>query len=144
MRDRHRIARLLPHAGAMVLLDEIEDWDADGIRCRSGTHLRLDNPLRRNGRLPAIAGVEYGMQAAAAHGALTATDSRPVAGVLAGLRAIVLSQERLDDAALGCLHITATVEHAEAQAVIYGFLVAGDDGRLVVSGRGTVARIGTT
>ncbi|HYZ34506.1 MAG TPA: phosphotransferase [Crenalkalicoccus sp.] len=126
----------------MILLDAIEGWDAKEIRCRTESHLRADNPLRRDGRLAAIVGVEYGMQAAAAHGALTAGDAKPAAGLLVGLRGVALSEERLDDAAFGCLRITATLEHAEEHGAVYGFTIAADDGRLLVSGRGTIARVG--
>jgi predicted hotdog family 3-hydroxylacyl-ACP dehydratase len=142
MLDRGQIACLLPHAGSMILLDAIESWDVTGIRCRTESHLRADNPLRRDGRLAAIVGVEYGMQAAAAHGALTAGDALPAVGLLAGLRGVFLSGERLDDAGFGCLRITATLEHAEKHGAVYGFTIAADDGRLLVTGRGTIARVG--
>lgn len=142
MLEPDRIAGLLPHAGSMILLDAIEGWDAAGIRCRTASHLRVDNPFRKDGRLPCIFGVEYGLQAAAAHGSLTAGDAAPAAGLLASLRGVTLAAERLDDAAFGRLRITATLEHAEAAGAVYGFTVATDDGRLLLSGRGTIARAG--
>ena len=66
------IATLIPHTGAMVLLDRVEAWDTDGILCRARSHLDDDNPLRRDGRLAACCGLEYALQAAALHGALIA------------------------------------------------------------------------
>ena len=142
MLDRTNIVGLLPHAGSMILLDAIECWDATEIRCRTESHLRADNPLRRDGRLPAIVGVEYGMQAAAAHGALTIGDAQPAAGLLAGLRGVALSGDRLDDPGFGCLRIRATLEYAEVHGAVYGFTISADDGRLLVTGRGTIARGG--
>ena len=41
----------IPHHGRMCLLDEVIEWDAQHIRCRSGTHRCADNPLRSHGRL---------------------------------------------------------------------------------------------
>jgi predicted hotdog family 3-hydroxylacyl-ACP dehydratase len=142
MPDHAPMAALLPHAGSMILLDAVESWDATAITCSTVSHLRADNPLRRDGCLPAIAAVEYGLQAAAAHGALTASDTRPAPGLLAGLRAVSLRAKRLDDPGLGRLRVTATLEHAEAQGAVYGFIIAAEDGRPLVTGRGTIARVG--
>ena len=79
-RHRHRhamlarsgIAALIPQQGAMCLLDGVLSWDAAGIACRAVSHLDPANPLRQHGRLGAICGIEYGLQAAALHGALSA------------------------------------------------------------------------
>lgn len=137
MTGRNGIAALLPHAGAMVLLDGIEDWDAASIHCRAGTHLDPANPLRRNGRLAAIAAVEYGLQAAAVHGTLTG--GAPTMGYLAGLREVVLEAERLDDASLGRLRVMARLEYREEHGAVYGFAISAEDGRLLASGSGVIA-----
>jgi predicted hotdog family 3-hydroxylacyl-ACP dehydratase len=68
--DRSWIERNIPHHGRMCLLDEVLEWDAQHIRCRSGTHRQPDHPLRSQGRLGAACGIEYAAQAMAAHGAL--------------------------------------------------------------------------
>jgi len=65
-----RIRELIPHAGKMCLLELVVDYDAESIRCETRTHLAADNPLRHQGRLSCISGIEYAAQAMAVHGAL--------------------------------------------------------------------------
>ena len=133
------IAALIPHAGAMVLLDRVEAWDADGILCRARSHLHAANPLRRDGRLSACCGLEYALQAAALHGALTAGGAAQRAGYVAALRGVVLRAERLDVAAFGELRVAAQLERQEAAGIIYAFAVEAADGAPLLSGRATVA-----
>ena len=57
--SRAEIAELIPHAGAMCLLDGVLDWDASRIRCVSRGHRDAGNPLRVDGHLPALCGIEY-------------------------------------------------------------------------------------
>lgn len=133
------IAALVPHAGAMVLLDRVEAWDADGILCRARSHLDAANPLRRDGRLSACCGLEYALQAAALHGALLAGGVPQRAGYVAALRAVSLTVERLDMAAFGDLRVAARLERQEAAGTIYALAVQAADGTPLLSGRATVA-----
>ena len=64
---RRRILQLIPHQGTMCLLDEAVSWSDTTIACRSRSHLAADNPLRRDGELAALCGIEYGLQVAATH-----------------------------------------------------------------------------
>src|SRR5271154_4361802 len=95
--DRTWIEQNIPHRGRMCLLDEVLEWDAQHIRCRSGTHRAADHPLRSQGRLGVACGIEYAAQAMAVHGALAAgaMAARPEAGFLAGLRNVRLHVLRL-------------------------------------------------
>ena len=68
--DREWIESRIPHRGSMCLLDEVVDWSAERIRCRTRTHCAADNPLRADGRLGVACGIEYAAQAMAVHGAL--------------------------------------------------------------------------
>jgi predicted hotdog family 3-hydroxylacyl-ACP dehydratase len=70
MLTRQEILALIPHQGTMCLLDDVTAWSVADITCGASSHLSPDNPLRRSGRLGAISGIEYGLQAAALHGAL--------------------------------------------------------------------------
>jgi len=89
---------LLPHTGAMCLLDEVVESNDREIRCRSRSHRDPSNPLRREGRLPAICGIEYVAQAMGIQGRLARRDAdKPTAGFLASLRDVQLSVEWLDD-----------------------------------------------
>lgn len=132
---RAAIARLIPHQGAMCLLDRVTACDADGIACASGTHRDATNPLRRDGGLPAACGVEYALQAMALHGALT--DGGPQgAGFLAALAGVEIAVARLDDVA-GELAVTAEALARESRGFIYGFALEGG-GRRLLAGRATV------
>jgi predicted hotdog family 3-hydroxylacyl-ACP dehydratase len=71
------IARLVPHAGTMVLLDELISHDDQAIHCRAELVLDDQHPLVRKGRLPATALAEYGAQAMAVHGGLLAEPGSP-------------------------------------------------------------------
>ena len=74
--DRAWIASHIPHQGSMCLLDYVEAWDRERIRCRASSHRAADNPLRAYGRLGAACGIEYAAQAMAVHGALLAPPRR--------------------------------------------------------------------
>jgi predicted hotdog family 3-hydroxylacyl-ACP dehydratase len=97
--DRAWIARHIPQQGSMCLLDAVEAWDEQQIRCRAGTHRAPDNPLRAFGRLGAACGIEYAAQAMAVHGALLAPTGSTVArvGYLVSVRDTQLQVPRLDD-----------------------------------------------
>ncbi|MEO7149633.1 MAG: phosphotransferase [Rhodanobacteraceae bacterium] len=92
-------AHLIPHQGAMCLLDTVIDYDATRLRARSATHTNPDNPLRADGRLHAVALCEVGAQAMAVHGALRARDAGGCAkpGFLVSLRDVRLQVEYVDD-----------------------------------------------
>ena len=135
--NRAEIAGLIPHAGAMCLLDGVVDWDENRIRCVSRSHLDTGNPLRAGGRLPAVCGIEYAAQAMAIHGGLAgATRARPRAGYLASVRDMVCRRERLDDLE-GDLVVEAARLMGDEDRVIYEFRLWVGDSE-VMSGRAAV------
>lgn len=143
IRDRAWIAARIPHQGSMCLLDGVVAWDTASIRCLATSHAHTDNPLRAQGRLAAVCGIEYAAQAMAVHGALlaeTAQDGgaqqRPRTGYLASVRKLVLQVERLDDIPAP-LEITAERISGEGATVLYAFVV-GAAGRTLLSGRAAV------
>jgi predicted hotdog family 3-hydroxylacyl-ACP dehydratase len=118
---RAQIAGLIPHSGAMCLLDGVVQWDSDRILCTSRSHRAVDNPLRADGGLPAVCGVEYAAQAMAIHGALAGkVGGRPRAGYLASLRNVVCRRDRLDDLE-GDLVVEAEHVAGDGAHVIYRF-----------------------
>jgi predicted hotdog family 3-hydroxylacyl-ACP dehydratase len=129
------IAALVPHQGAMCLLDRALAWDAVGILCETARHRDASNPLRRDGVLPAICGLEFALQAMALHGALTAGTAQPL-GFVSSLREVVLGVARLDDIA-GDLRVEAVALVAEPGGFIYRFDIA-QDGRSLLSGQAAV------
>jgi len=135
--SRTDIARLIPHAGAMCLLDGVERWDADEIRCVSRTHADADNPMRAGGKLAALCGVEYAAQAMAVHGALAGgAKARPKAGFLVALRDVSCLVPRIDDLP-GELVVDAERLMGDDDRVIYRFALRVGEIE-VLSGRATV------
>jgi predicted hotdog family 3-hydroxylacyl-ACP dehydratase len=65
----------------------------------TGSHRRVDNPLRSDSMLRAVHLCEYGAQAMAVHGGLLAQREGAVAapGLLVSLRAVKLHVARVDD-----------------------------------------------
>jgi predicted hotdog family 3-hydroxylacyl-ACP dehydratase len=119
--NRGDIAALIPHAGAMCLLDGVKEWDSTRIRCVSRSHLDTGNPLRANGTLSALCGIEYAAQAMAVHAGLTGTaKAKPRTGYLASLRDIECSRDRLDDLD-GDLVVEAERLAGDGLRVMYGF-----------------------
>jgi predicted hotdog family 3-hydroxylacyl-ACP dehydratase len=135
--DRAAIAGLIPHSGAMCLLDEVTAWDATTISCRATSHRLPDHPLSRDGALAAICGIEYAAQAMAAHGRLAdAIGARPRAGYLASVRELRCDVDRLDQLS-GDLVISAERLLGDAERVIYRFALT-CDALKVMSGRAAV------
>jgi len=85
---------MIPHAGAMHLLDGVLFWDADRIRCLSRSHRDRQNPLRMDGRLSALGGIEYAAQPWRTRRAGGNVASRPRMGYLASLREVSCSRAR--------------------------------------------------
>jgi predicted hotdog family 3-hydroxylacyl-ACP dehydratase len=130
------IARLIPHAGAMCLLEEVTAWDEISIRCTAVSHRDPANPLREAGRLAAVCGVEYAAQAMAVHGGLASGGKRPAAGYLASVRDLTCHAGRLDNVAEDLI-VEAEKLMGEGINVIYGFTVRAGD-RELLSGRAAV------
>jgi predicted hotdog family 3-hydroxylacyl-ACP dehydratase len=141
--DKSGIARLVPHSGAMFLLDHVLRWDPTAIRCVANSHRLTDNPLRRDCQLGILCGVEYAAQAIALHGALRAgatTRSEPARiGYLASLRSMTAYTDRLD-LLPGPLIVDAQRLHGDSDGSIYGFILSIQD-RILLSGRAAVALI---
>lgn len=127
-----KVADLVPQRDAMCLLDEILSFDERSVVCRANSHRSPDNPLRCDGRLPSIAGVEYGAQAMAVHGALQANGAAQ-GGMLAGVRAVRCHARYLDDEP-GPLTVRAERLVADGGRLLYAFAVEGATCELV-SGR---------
>jgi predicted hotdog family 3-hydroxylacyl-ACP dehydratase len=126
----------------MCLLEEVIDFDARGIRCRTGTHREPDNPLRAHGRLGIACGIEYAAQAMALHGAL-ASAAQTVGGgaavrvgLLASVRDVRPHVLRLDDIESDLI---CAVRHiaGDGFTALYEFELH-DGERTLLSGRASV------
>jgi len=135
--DRDAIAAMLPHAGAMCLLDGLLAWDRGSISCVSRRYLARDNPLRRaDGTLGIAAGIELAAQAMALHGGLIAAGGKPTHGVLASVRDVRFAAAKLD-AAAGEVAVDAELLAGDAGGATYRFALT-RNGRVLLSGRATV------
>jgi predicted hotdog family 3-hydroxylacyl-ACP dehydratase len=120
----------------MVLLDRVLDWDATSISCWTESHLRQENPLRRNGILRAVAGIEIAAQAMAVHGRLTGGEAPTKKGLLGSLRDVVVNRERLDDIGAPLLIDVKTLTRS-SRGGIYSFCISAERRQLLL-GRATV------
>lgn len=131
------IERLLPHVGAMRMIDAVVRWSDDDIECLAESHRNPANPLWIDDRLPAACGLEYGAQAMAIHGALVAgREDKPRVGLLVAAHDLLWRVTRLDTVA-GALTIRARRLLGSPQQVAYEFDVL-DGARSLVSGRASV------
>ena len=132
------LAPLLPHGGAMRLLDSVARWDASSISSRATSHKDPSNPLRHAGRLSAVTGLEYAAQTMGLHARLLSRDQNAegVVGYIGGVRDFVLAVERLDTL-LEDLLIDATRLLEGKGSVMYEFRMTAAD-RLLLSGRASI------
>lgn len=138
MLEREAIAALIPHRGAMCLLERVLEWDAERIVLATATHRAPDNPLRSAGRLRALHLCEYGAQAMAVHGGLVARGEgrRAEPGLLVSLRAVTLHCDAVHDLP-GELHVEAARLMAGAGSWQYRFCVRHAE-RTLAEGRAAV------
>ena len=136
--DRAWIEQRIPHQGRMCLLDEVIEWNAERIVCSSAGHRAADHPLRANGRLGTVCGIELAAQTMAVHGALLAQASaqRPRAGLLAAVRAVRMRVLRLDDIE-SSLFCEAVRVLGDRDTALYEFELRSSASSLM-SGRATV------
>ena len=119
------LCELIPHHGTMCLLDVVEQWDDASITCMTASHRDVTNPLRRDGQLEAICGLEYAAQAMAVHVGLLeqGKERRLTVGYLGAVKNLTLRAIRLDDVK-GDLMVQATRLVGEVKSFIYAFRVS--------------------
>jgi len=125
---KSQIAALIPHAGAMCLLDAVRFWDDTMIVCTASSHRAAENPLAHGGGLDAVCGIEYAAQAMAVHGALiSGSGRRPAAGYLASVRDVVCHAARLDllpdDLEVTAARLFAAGRVGDNRAALYRFVL---------------------
>lgn len=135
---RDGILALIPHAGAMCLLDHVERWDASGITCLSARYSAADNPMRRaDGSLGTACGIEIAAQAMALHGRLSApVEGAPRPGFLISLRDVRLRAASFSPNA-GPVTVMARQLLGDARSASYAFTVTAGESEWL-SGRATV------
>jgi len=132
-------AQLIPHQGAMCLLDAVQSWDAATIHATTVGHASADHPLRGKDGLHAVNLVEYGAQAMAVHSALLLRDRGVMEarqGRLVSVRDVALSVEFVDGLD-GHLDVHAQCLYADDTGAQYAFRVE-HRGQVLASGRAAV------
>ena len=138
--NREAIAQLIPHGGAMCLLERVISYDATAILCEADNHATPDHPLRNALGLPASAGIEYAAQAIAVHAALRKPGGGPAGrGFLAVLSDVFWRSDRLDDLP-GPLRIHAELLADTGGGLQYRFRVGDQAGQWVLEGTQVIAR----
>ncbi|MDQ6733642.1 MAG: hypothetical protein M3Z35_05905 [Nitrospirota bacterium] len=120
------LCRLIPHQGAMCLLDTVEQWDETSIICKASSHSDPTNPLRRDDQLEAICGLEYAAQAMAVHVGLLEEEEekqKTAVGYLGAVKNLTLQASRLDNVK-EALTIHATRLVGQVSSFIYIFRVS--------------------
>lgn len=136
MSDQITIADLVPHAGAMVLLDEVISYGAEHIHCRTQLQDLHQHPLAQSGVLPATALAELAGQAMAVHGSLIDSAARtPRAGQLVALARLELHIDAINQALM--LDIHAQWLAGDERGTAYEFQVKNGD-LLLAAGRATI------
>lgn len=133
--NKREICEQLPHNGAMCLLDKVISANESEMICSASSHLDPENPLRINGKLFSVAGIEYAAQAVALHGRLRDIDIKlpPIIGFLASIRNLKIKCNYLDEHD-DALIIKAVQNTLIDDAVIYDFqLLCKDD--VILTGR---------
>jgi len=123
----------------MCLLERIEHWDDSSVTVATTTHRNPSHPLASPSGLRAIHLCEYGAQAMAVHGGLTAQarGERTRPGLLVSLRDVMLGCDFVQDFE-GELLVEARRLHDSGTAWQYEFRVT-HAGKLLAQGRATVS-----
>lgn len=130
------IDTLIPHAGAMVLLDQVVACDNEQVHCRANLSQIADHPLAHRGQLPTTALPEYAAQAMAVHSALTGPcRTVPREGRLVALPEFDLTTDHIEAPVLIDVH--ATCVGGDDSGALYTFRIV-DGERSLASGRATV------
>lgn len=129
-------AALIPHAGAMSLIDAVVAWDTLVIHAIAERHTVHGHPLAGCAGLHAVHLAEYGAQATAVHGALL-DRQRGQAGLrpgrLVSLRDVELAVEYVE-LGIGRLDIRAECIATDVHGAHYAFAVE-QDGHPLATGR---------
>ena len=133
--NRQGIEQLIPHTGKMCLIESVEYWDNNSIRCSTKSHLNPDNPLRLDGRLSSIHLLEYGAQTIAIHGGLLKKSATP--GYLAAVRNAKFTIDSLDTISSEII-IDASAEIKTENGAIYKFTITDANNNVLLEARSTV------
>ena len=136
--QKNDFSTLVPHAGSMLLIDEVLNYSQETIVTRCVSHQNPDHPLRLNGKLSALHLIEYGAQTMAVHCGLLSGQAH--SGFLAAVRAAHFYVEELE-AVQNALIIHATAEAQLEKGAVYHFFIRDSQDNLLLEARATVVHL---
>ena len=136
--NSREIAQRLPHGGNMCLLDGVIEADSDSLTALASSHLDDDNPLRMDGKIATVNGIEYAAQAMAVHGSLlsSAASETPQVGYIATVRNIEMTTPFIPETGASLL-IKVQQLMSDSNGFTYQFHIHCEQQRLI-SGKITV------
>lgn len=136
--SRLELSKFLPHGNEMCLLSSVEYWDASSITCLTSTHRDQDNPLRRQGLLGIISGLEFAAQAMAIHVGLTTdiAEHNSSLGYLGAVRDLHVGSRTLHQFEED-LTIHANLLLGQSMSFIYAFSMKANEA-ILLQGRASI------
>ena len=129
--SKNDLYQLLPHRGAMCLLDSVLHWDTRTISCTASSHYDRSNPLRRPEGLETICGLEYAAQAMGVHIGLTTSSNRGTAiGYVGAIKTAKLHVPYLD-VFKSNLEIYSEQQFFQETSFIYTFVMRAESRKLL-------------
>jgi predicted hotdog family 3-hydroxylacyl-ACP dehydratase len=126
------IAKLIPHGRNMSLVESIDSWDNNSIRCSAKKLFSAENPLCENGSLDNLTLIEYAAQAVAVHLSLSCQAiSRPRPGYVGAVKDVFIEMPVRETS--GIL-ICANCLLKNSQGAVYTFNVT-QEGNDLISGK---------
>ena len=139
---KEQICQLVPHSGAMCLIDGVVSWDENSIECTSFSHQLPDNPLRNQEGLPVVSAIEFGAQGMAVHGGLLAKDHKlsSATAYLASVKDVQIVSDAPLDSYPDELTIRAEMIFSDQGNQVYDFAVS-SNGKQIMSGQAMVIKV---
>jgi predicted hotdog family 3-hydroxylacyl-ACP dehydratase len=137
--NHQQIAKRIPHAGSMCLLNAVSAWDENTVTASAISHRESNNPLRSGQCLGIAAGIEYAAQAIAVHGSLVSAGSSARPGMLVSARNIqtrVRWLHLIDSELL----IQARKIMGDDSGLVYDFEISADQ-QCLLTGRASIALV---
>jgi len=129
------ISALVPHKPPMILIDDVESFDAEDHSLTAKVTITRDSPFFEDGGVPSWAAIEYMAQTIAAlvgkHDRMNDPEARPRPGFLLGTRRLTLD---LDCFECGrTYHIQAKEEYSDAGAAAFDCRILDDVGTVLAT-----------
>ena len=132
------LEKMIPTKGSMCLVDEVVYWNDKTIHAKTSAHLNPHNPLRIQGKLYTVTGIEYAAQTTAVHHALADYKEnygeQAQRGFLASIHQVSWQQEFVSDE-IPVLDIYCDRLMQDNNGLMYAFSIKDPQAQILLSGR---------